>query len=35
MDDFRYSSGNKSGSMHRQPLKKGMLNFAKLLSRLF
>jgi nucleoside-diphosphate-sugar epimerase len=35
MDDFRYSSGNKSGSMHRQPLKKGMLNFAKLLSKLF
>ena len=35
MDDFKYSSGNKSGSMHRQPLKKGLLNLAKLISRLF
>ena len=35
MDDFKHTSENKSGSMHRQPLKKGLLNFAKLFSRLF
>ena len=35
MDDFKFSSGNKSGSMHRKPLKKGLLNLAKLISRLF
>jgi len=35
IDDIKYTSGNKSGSMHRQPIKKGLLNLAKLISKLF